>query len=144
MTADRPNWVAERAKFRDMRSMLDELARIVKQDIEQANSILDLGENPITVERETLGVRVIRPYHPRPKAVTFSENAENRIKVEGWWNPSTVAFEFLITPKWDSETCSCRPIVEGGRDYAPWEIVQQALGWLIFEDWPTVVPHPEN
>ena len=144
VTDDRPNWVAERAKFRNMRSMLDELASIVNQDIEQANEILDLGQSPITVERETVGFQVLIPSHPRPKAVIFSETTENRIKVGCWWNPSTIAFEFLITPQWDFETCSCRAMVEGGRDYAPWQIVQQALGWLIFEDRPTIVPRSEN
>ena len=138
--AERPNWVSERAKC-STTSLLEALAEIIEQDVVQANETLGLEENPITIENEKRGMQVNRPAHPRPMAVTFAEGPE-QIRIMGWHSPTTRAFDFSIVPEWDLETCSCKLKIVGQETtgYELWQIVQQALGWLFFEDWPTVVP----
>ena len=137
---ERSNWIPERAKCNTTR-LLEALAEIVEQDVAQANETLKLQDNLITIEHERRGIRVIRPAHPRPVAVTLAEGVE-QIRISGWHSPTMQAFDFAVVPEWNLETYSCQLRVDDQESttHAPWQIVQQALGWLFFEDWPSVVP----
>lgn len=122
--------------------VLDELEEIIKQDVEKAHEALGRSENSqITIEREKNCIRVIRPVTlriwSRPCLPCMDRLIRSRSRAGELFHAEPSMF--FVTPKWDWVTYSCRRMVEGGGDYEPWEVVQQALGWLVFEDWPTVV-----
>ena len=139
--SERPNWVPERAKC-NTSVLLEALSQIIEKDVEQANETLGLEDNPFTSELDRGVVEVKRPSFRRPPAVFFVRNTEE-IEITGYFNPSTQAFAFAVVPEWDTKACSCRLKIVGQERtaYEPWQIVQLALAWLFFQDWPAIV-HP--
>lgn len=134
-----PNWVSERAKC-TVDLAFRALAEIIDRDVEEANSLSDDIRKGYTfaIEHngEGLQYRIQVRRNPPPnafgfetKSVTF-EKSERQIRIKGDWD------SFVVLPKWDTETATCKLQIDGST-LKPWEISRRALERLFFDLSPT-------
>ena len=116
-----PNWVAERAKC-NLDLTFEALFQVVKRDVDEINKI---HPGDFELEQNSEGTKpMIQVKKSDNRKVTFTKS-EVAIRIN---TPEKI---ILAHPKWNSETTSCKLIVDN-QPLKIWQISQLALGDLFF------------